>query len=71
MTRVKVEFFKETGKWYTSFEFYSEFRPYQFDSIKAEVLSKPEFIKHMNFTIEVDLADGGWNKYLFIVDTKH
>lgn len=66
MTRVKVEFFKYTGKWYTSFEFESNFAAHQLIEIKEEAKKKSEFITDMSFTIEVDEENKGWNKYLFV-----
>ena len=66
MTKVKVEFFKYTGKWYDSFEFESELPTFELDKIKDEAMTKKEFIKGMGFTLEVDQRDGGWNKYLFL-----
>lgn len=64
MTKVKVEFFKYTGKWYSSFEFETPIKVFEMQSIVIDAKTKPEFINGMDFTVEVD--DGkGWNKYLF------
>ena len=68
MTKVKVEFFKYTGKWYDSFEFESELPAFELAKIKDEARAKKEFIKGMSFTLEVDQKDGGWNKYLFLTN---
>ncbi len=65
MTKVKVEFFKYTGKWYSSFEFETRLPAFEMAKIKEEVMLHSEFIKNMNFTIEVDEKEKGWNKYLF------
>lgn len=68
MTKVKIEFFKYTGKWYDSFEFESELPVVELDKIKDEAQTKKEFIKGMSFTLEVDQEDKRWNKYLFLVN---
>lgn len=67
MTKVKVDFYKYTGKWYDSFEYDSHHHAFDMVKIKEEALKRNEFIKGMNFTIEVDELGKGWNKYLFLV----
>lgn len=71
-TRVKVEFFKDTGKFYTSFEYRSFLPVFEITEIKDEVEKKGEFIKGMAYTIEVCYfnKDSSWNKYLFTEDYK-
>jgi len=68
MTKVRVDFYKYTGKHYDSFEYVSELPCFEIPKIRDEVQFKSEFIKGMNFTIEVDEQHKGWNKYLFLVD---
>lgn len=68
-TKVKVEFFKYTGKWYSSFEFETELKCFQMPEIKKEAQGKREFIDRMDFTVEVNsINEIGWNKYLFSSD---
>ena len=50
-TKVKVDFYKATGKWYTTMRFESEHEPYDMLEIKDEVMSKNP-IKNQNFIIE-------------------
>lgn len=65
-TLVKVEQFKYTGKWYSSFEFNTEFPCFDMVKIKHEAENKKEFITTMSYTIEVQALDSdAWNKYLF------
>lgn len=67
MTKVKVEFFKYTGKWYDEFEFESELPAFELVKIKDEARTKKEFIKGMSFTIEVR-QNRTFNKYLFLTN---
>lgn len=67
MTKVKVEFFKYTGKHYDSFEYESALPCFDMVKIKEEAIKQKEFITGMNFTIEVDGGEKGWNKYLFLI----
>lgn len=66
MTKVKVEFFKYTGKWYSSFEFETKTPAFEMVKIKEEAKHQDAFIDDMSFTIEVDQKELGWNKYLFL-----
>lgn len=65
MTKVKIEFFKHTGKWYTSFEFETNLPAHQLLEIKQLAEKRKEFIRGMTFTVEADQEGAGWNKYLF------
>lgn len=67
MTKVRIEFFKYTGKHYDSFEYESGLPCHEMIRIKHEAMRKKEFINGMNFTVEVDGREKGWNKYLFLV----
>lgn len=67
MTKVKVEFFKYTGKYYSSFEYETKLPAHQMIEIVKEAKTKDDFITEMAFfTIEVDQKNGGWNKWLFV-----
>jgi len=68
MTKVKVEFFKHTGRWYDQFEYETTLPVYEIIKIKEEAEFKSGFIKGMDFTIEVDKPCEGWNKYLFFAN---
>lgn len=67
MTKVKIEFFKDGGKWYTSFNYESNLEVWDIDGILSEVRLNKMFIKTMNFTLEVEKGES-WNKYLFIAN---
>lgn len=52
-TKVKVEFFKEGGKYYTSIEFETELPCYDVYGINDELKSRPDFISGMLYTIDI------------------
>lgn len=68
MTKVKIEFFKGSGKWYEELEFETSTPSFELTQLKKEAASKIGFIIGMNFTLEVSDSVGSWNKYLFLVD---
>ena len=59
MTRIKVDFFKDTGKWYTSLEYSSVDIPvWDSDKLNNFVRSQPEFTHGMDYIIEaVDMTN--------------
>ena len=67
-TKVKVEFFKDTGKFYHSFQFDTIEECFEVNKIKQIAMIDTRFLNSMNYTIEVQsLTSDAWNKYLFII----
>lgn len=68
LTHVKIEFFKESGKFYSSFEFHTETSCSTIGNIVFEAKNNQCFIENMDFTIEVKQGHPwSWNKYLYKV----
>lgn len=71
MTTVKVDMFKSSGKWYSSFEFQTHLPAYKSLEILKEVEAKEEFIEGMSYYV-LDIQECSnsgktyRNKYLFI-----
>ncbi len=63
LTKIKVEFFKTSGKYYDSFKFISETSIGSIDIIKVEIMNHPKFLTDMDYTFEVEQLDA-WGKYL-------
>lgn len=64
MTTVKVDYYKSTGKWYTSYEFQTETPAYDTTGIQDEIEEKYRH-SEMSYTMEASDEIGGINKYLF------
>lgn len=68
-TLVDIELFKDSGKFYTSFQFETETECHDIPKLKSEAMAHNSFIKEMNFTLEVtQIGAGAWNKYLYIAN---
>lgn len=68
MTKVKIEFFKSSGKWYETLEFETTLPAHESHEIARGASFLEGFIKDMNYTLEVSDSTGSWNKYLILVD---
>jgi hypothetical protein len=68
-TKVKVTFFKGTGKWYSSFEFKTKWCCGNISDLKKECISHKEFIGDMDWTMEFNSVNGiMFNMYLYKID---
>lgn len=65
-TKVKIEFFRQSGKWYDTSYIETDLMPDEMEEIIAEAKKSQSFnfLKSMMFTIEAK-RDRIWNKRLF------
>lgn len=64
MTTVKIDFYKDTGKWYTSFGFNSSFHCFETDKLIQRAEKDERFIKNMSFTITAIMGDSINNRLI-------
>ena len=65
-TKIKVEFFKSSGKFYTSFSCTTPVRIHETTELRTICVQYPQFVYGMDFTMEVeDESISAWNKYLY------
>ncbi len=62
-TKITVNFFKESGKWYDRVEIESQIEPYNISDIKLAVRELNPIANSMDHTIEIS-KDDMWNMYL-------
>lgn len=65
-TTITVTFYKETGKWYSSYWYGSDVQCYENDKIIAEIKVKYSEARHMSFTFEAK-QDDAVNRRLIII----
>jgi hypothetical protein len=58
ITKVKVDFFKNTGKYYTSIEFNTDTQVWDTDKLNNEVHAQVGFIGFMLYTMEATNESG-------------
>lgn len=68
-TQVTIRFYKESGKYYDSFTYDTDIHIAFWSKIKTEAMQRPEFIKNMDFIMEVSSPEGGWNSYLYPIQS--
>lgn len=68
MTTVKVDFYKEGGKWYTSDEFTLPREYYSTQELEAAIRNRPQgvIVDEMSYTFEAWDDNGAMNKRLVI-----
>lgn len=65
MTTVKVEYYKNTGKWYTSAEFETDTDVWESQELEKEIESRGTIVSKMSYTYEAE-SENGINKRIVI-----